>query len=395
MKKYIKSERANLFEPNVYISMIASIEGRVTCEDISSAVKEAYQKNEATLSKIVLEDTGEAYYKKMQSTGCKVFFDTRDWEEIIQDNERKSFAINEGELVRTFVICGDSGYQLLIMAHHLVGDGKSVLILLQDILDALAGNELVYKPMELLDEETLFKKTKLPLGVSWWIDKVNARWRRTGKVFAWDDYYAVHKSYWEKHSSKIEVKTYSAETLKRECNGKATLNSFLVAKLLEEYPKAKVIGVPISIREETRTMANLTSGIAIKYQYDSSQSFDKNLVTIHSKLQEKLKNIKSKYFVLMFVAKLCPSLVDAVLLEAHDCYQNNFTKKMAKIMGYTGSYTRELGVTNLMKIDIASNYDSFQIKDVLFIPPKVSYSKNVVGICTYQDKLQICYHKVV
>ena len=53
MKKYIRSERANLFEPNVYISMIVKLSGNLQSEEIEQAVYKAYEANETTMSKIV------------------------------------------------------------------------------------------------------------------------------------------------------------------------------------------------------------------------------------------------------------------------------------------------------------------------------------------------------
>lgn len=65
MKKYIRSERANLFEPNVYISMIVKLSGDLSIKEIEQAVYKAYEANEATMSKIMLEENGDAMQKKL------------------------------------------------------------------------------------------------------------------------------------------------------------------------------------------------------------------------------------------------------------------------------------------------------------------------------------------
>lgn len=54
MKKDIRTERANLFEPDVYISMVVKITGNVSKEAVRHAVENAYRANEATMSEIVL-----------------------------------------------------------------------------------------------------------------------------------------------------------------------------------------------------------------------------------------------------------------------------------------------------------------------------------------------------
>lgn len=81
-------------------------------------------------------------------------------------------------------------------------------------------------------------------------------------------------------------------------------------------------------------------------------------------------------------------------MNTYGCYNNKLSQKMAEIMGYKGTGGRDLGVTNLMKIDIQGNYVNFQINDIIFIPPKISYTKNIVGISTFGDKLTVTYHRM-
>lgn len=68
MKKYIISERPNLSEPNVYISTIVKIEGDIAVDKVAKAVQTAYTSNESTMSKIVLEENGSAYYERLNES---------------------------------------------------------------------------------------------------------------------------------------------------------------------------------------------------------------------------------------------------------------------------------------------------------------------------------------
>ena len=375
MKKYIRTERANLFEPNVYISMVVKISGMVSKEAVREAVEKAYEANEATMSRIVMEDGGDAYYEKMESSGCKFFFDSRSFITIIKESEKNPFAIQKGELVRTYLTIENQEMVLLIHAHHLVGDGKSILILVKDVMDGLSGKQPEYKPMFLIDQRFLRKKAKLRLGIRLALKKVNRKWEKVGKAFTWEDYYDVHKRYWESHSSEIEAKTYSANELKKNCKNGATLNSYLITDFLRKTTESKVVGIPVNIREEDNGMSNQTSGISIKCQYQTDKSFEENLSIIHKEIYKMIRNVNMKYFILLFMGQLSPSLVDSILLQTHGCYQNKLSKKMAGIMGYIGKEGRDLGVTNLTRINIPNDYGSFRIEDILFIPPKVSFTE--------------------
>ena len=393
MKKYIRSERANLFEPNVYISMIVKLSGDLLSEEIEQAVCKAYEANEATMSKIVLEENGDAYYEKMGSSGCKFIIDSCSWKELLHQSEKTPFALNEGELVRTFLTKENEQLILLIHAHHLVGDGQSVLILINDIVNSMNKQPLTYKPMLSVDRNFLEKRAKLVAGIKAYINWLNQKWQKNKRAFTWDDYYAIHRKYWNKHVSEMEWKTYNIKELKLRCPKGITINSYMITELLRVHPGCEVVGIPVSIRED-KGMSNQTSGIAVKYKYNSKKTFEVNADRVHKVIYKKLKSINMKYFVLLFMERLCPSLIDAVLLQSHGCYQNKLTEKMAKVMGYIGDGGRDLGVTNINKIDIPSVYERFTIMDIMFVPPKVSYTKEVVGMSTYADVLTVCYHKM-
>lgn len=301
--------------------------------------------------------------------------------------------MKEGELVRIFLTKEDEQLILFIHAHHLVGDGQSVLILLNDIVNSLNKQSLTYKTMLSVERNFLEKRAKLDTGIKLYIKWLNLKWKKNGRVFTWDDYDRVHKKYWAEHVSEIDWKTYNMKELKAKCPKGITINSYMITELLREQPECKEVGIPVSIRED-KGMSNQTSGIAIKYKYNCRMAFDVNANMVHKAIYKKLKNRDRKYFVLLFMERLCPSLVDAVLLQSHECYHNKLTEKLAKVMGYIGDGGRDLGVTNLGKISIPSVHESFIIKDIMFVPPKVSYAKKVIGISTYTDKLSVCYHKI-
>ena len=393
-KKYIRSERANLFEPNDYITMVVTFSGKLTQNEAAQAVKQAYANNEASMSKIVLKADGSAYYEKLLESGCKVFFDSRNWREILKENEKCPFDLKNGELIRTFIIKEEQGMTLLLMAHHLAGDGMSMLYFIEDILLALNRKELAYKPMILLNREYLRKKARLPFAITLLVQKANRSWKKHGKIFTWEDYEAIHHTYWDSHSSEIMVQSYDLNELKADCPEGVTLNSYLTAILLQKFPEDRTVGIPVSVREHNHSMSNQTSGVAIKYRYNKKLTLAENAVQIQKRSKRQLKNKTTKYFVLLLMEQLDSTLIDAVLMHTHGCYQNLLAQRMSEILGYNGNGGRDLGISNLMKIQIPKEHQNFRIEDILFLPPKVSYTKQVIGIATYGETLYMIHHKM-
>ena len=146
-------ERSFLFDPNIYMTVVVTVEGDITEEEVCEAVKKTYTKNQTTMSKIVLDEDGKVYLEEMEETGCKVFVDKRDWVEILRESERKPFRLEEGELIRTFVIPRGKQTDIYLMAHHICGDGGALLIFAEDIFNHLEGREVQYKPTKVITSE--------------------------------------------------------------------------------------------------------------------------------------------------------------------------------------------------------------------------------------------------
>ena len=83
----IVTERTNLFEPNVYVTVCVEITGKVCPHKLSAAVKQALEANEAAMSKIVLKH-GFAYYEKMPVSNGKIEIE----KEVLMNYEKKYFS---------------------------------------------------------------------------------------------------------------------------------------------------------------------------------------------------------------------------------------------------------------------------------------------------------------
>lgn len=273
----IITERPHLFEPNVYITLCVEIAGNVCPHKLSAAVKRAFEANEATMSKIVLEH-GAAHYEKMPVSGCKaeIGHEDKSWTELVSQNEKIPFAIDRGELIRVFILPKDNT-QLVIMAHHLAGDGKSIIYFVKDIMTAFSGIPLACKPLTLLERNLPQKGLSLSAGL--FARYCNKKWKN--RFFVWRDYYHLHHQYWKTVSSDIQYKTLTEEEtqyiLESARQIGCSVNSYLVTSFLQKYPKRCEVGIPVSIRQDkNEAMSNLTSGISIKYQYRPEKTFAEN-----------------------------------------------------------------------------------------------------------------------
>ncbi len=386
-----------LFEPNVYMCLLASLKGEITAEEIEAAVKKAYTQNETTMSKVILEE-GKAYFQNMEQTGCKVFKDKRNWREIRKECEKNAFRINEGELFRTYIIEEETGYTLMMMVHHIAADGKAMVIVLEDILNNLAGKEVEFKPLDNEGSEIIPGSKKVSFPIMSLIRYMNRIWKKTGREFTWEDYYEIHEKFWENWESEVRFENIGKEELehiKAECQEKGiTVNSYMMAKILKKHPEYHDICFPISLRRENRSISNRVLLVKTDFKYNVKKSFWENAERLHKTAREYIENKDKKYDMALRLRWMDTGLLDSCLMYTFCGYQNKVSKLMAELIGYTGKRKTHLTVTNLTNIEIHKDYGRFQVKSVAAIAPTMSAGKNVICIGTFDGKMTIAYTKM-
>lgn len=400
--KINKSQRqsmlhAFLFDPCVYMCAVITLKGDITEEEIEEAAKKAYTQNETTMSKVLLEN-GNAYFQNIPQTGCKVFIDSRDWQEIMQESEREPFKIQEGELFRTYITPEEGGYTLLMMVHHIAADGKAMLMVVEDMIKNLAGVEVDYKPLDNIGVEKFPTDMKPSFLFKSIIESMNRWWKKSGRAFDWEDYFKVHKNFWDTRSSEVRFETIEKEELariKKECREHGiTINSYMLAKILKEHTEYQTFAFPISLRKDNLSICNRAFMMRPNYRYNKKKSFWDNAKQIHKIVKTYMEDERKKYEVSIRVIWLEPTLLDSCLMHAYGGYQNKASKMMAETIGYVGKNKTNVTITNLTNLQFKRKYGRFQVESVFTIAPVMSATKEVVCISTFCNKMTIAYSSI-
>lgn len=402
MQNEILTERTDLMEPNVYINMLFEIEGNPSTMQLIDAIQYAFCQNEATMSRVVIGEDGRAWYEKMEKSGCKIFERNEDYKSIIKEQEKVTFQIQNGELLRVFIIQLEDRVQILLMAHHLVGDGKSLTYFIEEVMLRLSGQKVEYRKLCILDKQSFPEHTEIPKITEIYAHSMNRKWRKSGTVFGWKEYDQIHEQYWSNKKSIILEERFTPKEMKqlhrlsKKCG--ISMTSLIAAAFLqcsqESLHRCKdCVGIPVDIRQENnRCMSNLVSGIAVNWRHKANCSLLQNAMKFHQKMKEQLKKKTKRYFVLRFLSLLNGSLMDSVFLTTYGCYENPVGVSLAKMMGYQGKKKKTIGITNLGRIDIASEYGEYRLKSCVFLPPAVTYSERIIGVATLNDEMVITCH---
>lgn len=399
--KEITLGREELFEPNIYINMMFEISDIPTDAELKTAAEKALCANESTMSKIVISENGRAYYMPLAQSGCSIVISGEDWKNIIRQQEKIPFAIGKGELMRIIIIRRSGKVQILLMAHHLVGDGKSLVYFMEDFMKALNGQKCLYKGLNLLTMNDIPIKNGIAASFfNFYTNFLNNQWKKHEQVFRLANYYKLQKKYWSEQQSEILLAHFTAGEVEQLHTNAVKNGVTVTSQLAVAFASAAVpqggkcsVGVAVNVRNSNiRCMTNQVSGICVNLSCGKNFSAKRTAKKFYTAMQKILKQPEKKYFALGFMGSLSPSLVDSLLFYKYGLFSNSTTAKLADASGYTSKKCRDLGITNLGKLDIPLNGGRYQIKNCVFIPPAVSYSKRVIGIVTLDTGMNITYH---
>lgn len=390
MKHELYYERDELFDVNMVITFKIDITGELAFNKLQEAFYKALNINEILLTKVVLDSDGKAYYSDNSDPKSCILFVDDELEVIRRREEKKRFRIEAGEYLRAFVKKNEHDTSILFMMHHLGGDGKSLLYFIEDFMTFLSGGTKNYK--EIRTAETKEKLDVISRGI---LRCYNKRWKN--HVFTFDDLDKAHVKYWKNRTSVIETEVIENEKMNEileEChNAGVKFTAYLTARLIASSHRKMDIGYAVDYRHDgNRSMGNQASGISIKYKYDSSKTLIRNARKIQHKLDIKLKDHEKSSYILNFVGGISPTLRDAANLEHAKCFHNRVSYSMAKLMGYVGK-TKDYSITNLAVADIPTKYGEYEIKQIMFIAPVVSYGKRIISVVTFNGKTVITRHE--
>lgn len=395
--KKIQTERMHLFVPNIGIAINIYIDGNPTDNQMKLAISKAVLCHESLQSKIILQNDGVAFYKKAEPK-YQIFCNSEEWTKLVEKFPLQPLDIFNGEMVRFHIIRNDNSLQLLIIGHHLAGDGLSFVFLTEDIMRALNGELIQYKPLQVLDINVLPKRSGMSFITKIYLQHLNKRWSKNRCVFNCENYHGLLKEYANKYDGAVTGHIFNEnETSKLIHYSKKigiSVNTLLVTALLKEYKETAIVGIPVSVRDSLyKGMANWVSGISITYQYDINMNFSANAKIIQTMINKLLKNNRKKYFVLHFINMIDNSLLDSVCMTKYLNFSNPESIKLAKLMFYTRN-SCDLGVTNLTRAMIPAIYGKYSITALSFVPPVIPNTKRSIGIVTFENKMSITMNTI-
>ena len=392
MRYKIETERENLFDVNMTIAMQVRLKTAVQFDMCKRAFDRAVSVYEILNSRVVIEENGDAFYVDCDSPRSSFTESELSFEELINANEKIRFKIETGEYIRGYY----SHDGLVFLMHHLGGDGKSLLFFIETFMKILTGESVSKVPFGRLSVSDLPADSKQPYFYELFIKSWNRKWSKVRRVFTFEDMDRAFNEFWKTHETQTTVTVYDRDALdrikKESKDAGCSLTSYLIAGMLKDMPIIADVGLAVDGRlDDSRLMGNYATGIHVKYRFDQKKSIGENAGKFNDLMRPKLNDPRARYSVLHIVGGMDPTLIDTLSLESSGGYHSKLTSRFREIMSY-GKKKRDLSITNLMKDIIPNKYGKYEIEDIAFVPPVVSYGRNLYGIITVGDRMTVTHH---
>ena len=100
----IETERADLFDVNMMIAMQVIVSGNASEEKLTAAFSSAVLAFEILNCEIVIDNNGNAFYDDCASPKNSITFRDFELSDLIREQERIRFRIEDGEFMRCYVL---------------------------------------------------------------------------------------------------------------------------------------------------------------------------------------------------------------------------------------------------------------------------------------------------
>jgi hypothetical protein len=404
----ILNERLFFRSPSINVCFRIIIKGVFDKNHIENAFKKVCIRHPLLNSFIKLDNDNTAWFvQNDRSTEIEYYKSEEiDWQTWYKKVDNIPFDFSQGPLVKFCVITSENT-EIIILGHHIIGDGIAYLNLTKDVLLALDNNIGITPQMPpLMPTEKKFKRT-VPLGFlsKMYARKLNKEWRKTRVLFSENTYHEFFKKYRAKYSPNLYMGSIEDENLK-ELLKKSKQNSLTVNEIItsafsaamiekvDNYSNKEIrLGVVADIRSELVSkpydcMGNYFTGVIAKIIYNPEKSFISNAKAVSEILQRQLKNMKNRHLVVHFLNEIDKDLIESATFVAYGNFEHKISKKFAELIGEQ-SENKGLGISNLGKYDL-NNYENIKLLDMQFISPAFPANLLSVSIITINNRLNIC-----
>ncbi len=426
-RKLNQRERVHSKVPNSHISMIATILGNVSVDELKRVIIKMQLRHPILNAHLYSE--GKEVYSLAERTldiPIKVIKRTSDeqWRDEIIQQHKIPLKMEQGPLIRFILLYSAEISDLIIFCQHTICDGISLAYLARDIMiylgDPTKKVELL-PPVPLVNEDNIPSDIKPSLMMRIFGKSINKKWEKDELIFNYDDFYALHKAFWKKYTYKAhlyELSKEDTESLILACrkNG-VTINTALIIAfaIAQNHLNSKSskylqnLSFAVNLRELlndpiAEQFGFFAGGMQLKFKYSDKDSYWEAAKKFHNKATPSEAR-KQALVGSLNAFMLNPTLYDAQIfaafghlisptsqssdkIQAFIKNKKNIVNKMVKKKLSKGFAMAQI-MTNLGKMGFPEKFGDLILKNLILMPSCSPYTELVLGVVTHRGRLSI------
>lgn len=400
----IDVDRQYIFEPAAYIMLRAELTNTIPVDFLEQAVKNTTKKYQLLNSKILEDEYGNFYYAPLESPQApQIIIENtiQTTEEFIHTYEKQYCDLDKGNLIQFIIQKNTHSLLLSICLHHLAGDGKSILYLLEDILLNLEiqieSNAFPNSSSNLIPIH-VFSKTYLhtlcaQINSVPYAETINKRWAKENFTPYLVNKKELFHKYWKTAQTFVISKIIPANETK--CfsylckKNRVTVNSALITMILKKLRVLKNFLVAVDFRNKDYSgYGNYTASSRFSLYYLQNQTFWENANRIHKLLRETYLDHKSLSQQLLFNTHFENSLFNSAYLQKENIIDNEVVNDYMNSIGLLKEQY-PLAISNIGINPIKEKYNTFEIQEISFVSPLCMPLDCNIGVITSNGKMTI------
>ena len=395
MKQYILTERAHLMCPNMHFGIKAKIAAGYDEGKFHDALRALASAHPFLKSNVAREaKSGKLYYCQHQEIKIPVFEkdNASRWQDDYSDMTRYGWDAFKKCLLKLIVYPDRESFEVIFIAHHLLGDGRSIL----NLVCEFANCYLSGKTPTLAEESPILSIDELPKGRQLSsvnkliIGYANRKWKHEGHTVSYEDYRKFETEFIADNPVSYLEEVWEprkTEEVLRKCHEHGvSLNDYLVAEMMRKEKTNRVVAAVDIRRHLSRykvgALGNYASATAIEVSNKSEDIW--NIArSVSERLKKNISNPGKLMMILACYLYMEPELIDAAAISAIGRFNSSAGKFIGSaILGY--KKRNGYSVTNL------GNVDNPNIVEAMFIPPASPANVKTMGVLSVNHRLKKC-----
>lgn len=394
-RQYLLTERTHFMCPNMHFGMLMEIETGYMEEKVKETLDRMSEAHPFLKSLIAYEEgTDRLYYKITEEPQISLSVKTDIatlWEDYsrVSDNDWNVF---KNGMLKVYVYPQKEGMTVLLIAHHLLVDGRGLLELAQEFVNLYVKGLIP----DYVEEQLIESIHDLPLkselaGISkLLIKQANKQWRKENHKVSYEQYQSFVETYSKKNN--VEYKTYGlkkdeVEQMKALCKENGfTINDLLMAHMYQKTGSNKII-MAADVRSDLAcykkgALGNYSTAMGIVSKSKITDVIQK-AKEVHGLVQKHKRKNRNWFLVLACYLEIEPTLLDAAAISG----LGGFESKAGSFVGggmFGFHNLSSYSITNLGKIE------NQNMKSILFIPPASPAAKLTLGVVTLNGAMRAC-----